>query len=104
MSEVTAETFREAAIKAGERLRGETDESSSETVQESLRDRIKDILEQGNLMEEDPIREVSARTAAKIAEMLWPERALEIKKEKAKIGVEQQAFLEYIKDVLREMA
>jgi len=36
--------------------------------------------------------------------MLWPERALEVRKEKAKIGVEQQAFLEYIKDVLREMA
>ena len=103
MTEVTVETFREAALRAGERLRGgEGVKEEEKDVKKSLRERLKEILESGDIIEAGSTRDISTRTAERIAEMLWPERGLEIKKKQAEMEVERGALIGYIKEFLRE--
>lgn len=101
MTEVTLETFREAAEAAGKRLRGEDGPEVPEAKQ-SLRERIKEILVESNVTVEPSTRDISTKVAEAIADMLWPEKSLEIKKKRAEMEVERGALLGYIKDILQE--
>lgn len=101
MTEVTMETFKEAAEEAGRRLRGEPDPKAKKE-KESLRERIKAILDAGDIVVENSVRDISLKTAERIADMLWPEKSLEIKKKRAEMEVERGALLGYIRDILQE--
>ncbi len=102
MTEVTLETFKKAAEKAGKRLRGETDETPPVDASDAdlIRERIREIIAEGEV--EDSVRRISRKTADRIQDMLWPERDIEVKKRKVEVGVEQQAFNEYIREILQE--
>lgn len=111
MTEVTQETFKEAALEAGARLRGEDPPEKKkdkkkpkgeDEIRDIIRDRIREILREGK--EEDFVRRVSAKTAARIAEAIWPERNLEVKKALAQTGVEQEALRLYIREIFEEDA
>lgn len=101
MTEVTIDTFKQAAFEAGRRLRGEDTQEALET-KESLRERIQAILIEGEIVVDNPTREISTKVAESLLLMLWPEKGLEVKKKKAELEVERSALIEYIRDVMRE--
>ena len=99
MTEITVDTFKQAAFEAGERLRGGGTKDEDDD-KESLRERIKTILDAGEIIERGSTRDISTRTAERIMQMLWPERSLEIKKKRAEMEVERGAILSYIRDIM----
>lgn len=99
MSEVTIDTFKEAAFAAGRRLRGEED-SEAEDAKQTLKERIQKILESGEIMQEGSTRDISTKVAESLLSMLWPEKGLEIKKKRAEMEVDRAALLGYIRDVM----
>lgn len=104
MSEITMDTFLEAARETGERIRGGGKEKKlEESKKEALRKRIEALFAAEPAIDVDlATRQVSDAVALKIADMLWPEKSLEIKKKQAEMEVERGALIGYIKEILQE--
>lgn len=93
----TFQDLKEAALRSGEESEPVAPES---LTREELQSAIREIISEGREMDE--VAAMSERTAARLAQALWPEMALEVKKQKAQVTVERKAFLQYIKELLEK--
>lgn len=90
MSEVTLETFRKAALKSGERLRDK--ESSESKAPKEIKETPESISD----------KKIAITVAARIAITMQSERAAKLEKLRNRLGLEHQAFFDYIKDAFKE--
>ena len=109
MSEVTFETFREAALKAVTNLDDPDKKTLNLDERMKLKEAIRSILsEEKKVPEGDEgfVRRVSEKVKGRLAAFLWPEQALEVKRRVAGYEVESEAFgahvLQEIRSILAE--
>ena len=104
MAEEFMGALTDAVDRSVERVdSGDMSEPKVPEIPESLRERIIGILRSDDIRFNpgEDSEGASARIAANIARVLWPERDFEIKKEMARLGLEREALLRYIKDTIK---
>lgn len=96
MAEITPQTFLDAINESSIPT---TDDAGPDEGE--IRILIKSLLADSNIVSED--MEISESVAARLAMMIWPERALEVKRRKKELDVSRAAELEEVKNYIKRI-
>jgi len=95
VSEVTLETFRDAAQRVVRNLDSGEPEPVSEIRSEIQKAMVSDGPDD-SADEAAMIRKISQKVSTKVAQMIWPERSLEVRRKEAEFTVENEALMRLV--------
>lgn len=103
MSEVTFETFREAATRVTANL---GDPAETPLTKEGVGALVRELIskELAKTSEERTVEAISQKVMERLERMAWPEKGLEVKKRAAELEVDRAArLLEIVREINRAL-